>query len=726
MLVGGSNTRGLGLAIQLTVCQGIIILNGKGKALLTKRVLNSTTITSVVSPSASNSTKLHCSAVAAMPLDPYQDPLLNEEEYRLSHELLPRIPCILSILGSSTILYTIVRQRLEGKTLVRPTYQRLIAVLSCVDIVTSFWLALGRVAVPSGPLFGGFGTTQTCTAQGFFTSLGVLATMLYSLALMLQFVLQIRYNVQPRVMATRYEPIFHGVALLFPLAVGITGLVWQVYNPLELEYARAGTDVNELWSYENYQAWMVGNITYEDIGAVAFLCFQNSYPPNCNSGYNPEEDGPLADNNNMTSGYLAGGNKNGLVIYDHVPCTKGNNVRLFMGIYLLNYLACLAIIVACVLTILFTVWVRERSTLRYCRPEERFQRQAAANARESTTSEPSSMIVSARESARSDTNSSNLNASIVSNNNGDGSMSMSLTDRIRSARRKIPIALVPSEQLKMTRMVYVQSLLYGFNYIGTFVWVFSWMVSPQYWTPHVYLSFVGFQGFFSCLIYFYPGWHTKRERQRKLKQRQRRSSHNATRQRSSLWTRIWSYPKSERVVEESIGAHTRRSSVSCSTTHPTSGVLHMGELEEEKTEEPGDIVMLDGSHTSWNQYYQHSHADHIHDHVIIEEEPEDLLNEKTSHHNNFSTPSLPSWRRKETSHTILHSTAHSTTSLASIPDYSSSDKEEEEEVASAYMTCEDEVIAEEEEEANSTADFVNEKDSESTDSRSIEFLDCLD
>ena len=89
--------------------------------------------------------------------EPYATPLLTEDQWRLMHEILPRVPCIMSMVGSGFILYSIVRPRWETGKFTRPTYHRMLIAMATVDIMSSFWTALGRVAVPK-EIFGGKGT----------------------------------------------------------------------------------------------------------------------------------------------------------------------------------------------------------------------------------------------------------------------------------------------------------------------------------------------------------------------------------------------------------------------------------------------------------------------------------------------------------------------------------------------------------------------------------------
>ena len=425
------------------------------------------------------------STIPRMP-DPYSNAWLDDDQYRLVCELFPRIPGLLSILGSTGILLHIAnsqRNLRAGQKLPRPSYHRMLALLSSVDIVTSLaWTVVGRLAVPVGP-HGGFGTVATCTCQGFLATVGIMMTLLYNAALMIQFVATIRYGVTDRTLVRRYEPVLHSIALLFPLTLGLLGLFWQIYHPIEVEVG----DVDTNWTYQNYQAWLAGNITHEEIGAVTGFCFINSYPPNCRSGADPAawnnvtesgSNSSVAISDSSNAGQFKSGTQTGAVQFSQVPCTKGENSETFAHIFLLPYLFLLFVIMACVVIILVTVCNRERSSLRF---GQNFQ---------SSTSRPDSNTQDASASTR------DTSSRVESNHPGtERGQTLTIYDRLATVCSAFPrISILPDESMKMTRLVGVQSILYGFIFINTFVWMLAWAVSPQYWNIIVFESFVSLQG----------------------------------------------------------------------------------------------------------------------------------------------------------------------------------------------------------------------------------------
>ena len=100
-----------------------------------------------------------------------------------------------------------------------------------MDLFFSCALMLGPLPMPKElGYMGAHGNTQTCSAQAFFTQLG-LGSFCYSQMLMLYFVLVIRYNTRETVMERRVEPFMHLVPIAFYLGSAIAGLVLGVFNP---------------------------------------------------------------------------------------------------------------------------------------------------------------------------------------------------------------------------------------------------------------------------------------------------------------------------------------------------------------------------------------------------------------------------------------------------------------------------------------------------------------
>jgi hypothetical protein len=140
------------------------------------------------------------------------------------------VGCFLSILGSSCIVYSIVSKRKYN----RDPYHRLLLGMSLMDVIHSFWFAIGPVLVPkdSSQRAIALGSTATCSASGFFAQFGI-SVFLYSAMLSIYYVLTIRYSVTMSHMIRR-EKIMHCVAIFYPLLTAFSGLPLGLYNEIDI------------------------------------------------------------------------------------------------------------------------------------------------------------------------------------------------------------------------------------------------------------------------------------------------------------------------------------------------------------------------------------------------------------------------------------------------------------------------------------------------------------
>jgi hypothetical protein len=129
---------------------------------------------------------------------------------------------ILSILGSTTIIFMILR----GRKNISSTHNRLLLCMSGVDILNSSALAVSASAHNNGAQ----GNQATCTAQGFFITLGF-AVPLYNAMICLYYMAIIRFKLKEDVISTRYEPWMHAVALMSPLTFAIAAASFGDFRP---------------------------------------------------------------------------------------------------------------------------------------------------------------------------------------------------------------------------------------------------------------------------------------------------------------------------------------------------------------------------------------------------------------------------------------------------------------------------------------------------------------
>lgn len=138
------------------------------------------------------------------------------------------IPSILSIVGSSTIIYLATHQGQK-----RSVYTRLLLGMSVMDCVNTLaWLLQPFLIPASGGRIWAVGNDQSCQAMGFFSQLGSSVT-LYNAALALYFWLTIVVRVREET-CRKIEPLLHVVSVLYPLVTAAIGAGVRIYGELDL------------------------------------------------------------------------------------------------------------------------------------------------------------------------------------------------------------------------------------------------------------------------------------------------------------------------------------------------------------------------------------------------------------------------------------------------------------------------------------------------------------
>lgn len=141
----------------------------------------------------------------------------------------PRISSTLSIIGSLLIIFMICR---GGKERMKKIHNRLLMGMSFMDIINSVALGLFSTPFPkklSSIIYGASGSTATCTAQGFFITLGFSVPM-YNCFLCLYYLAVIKYNVKDDILE-KYEIYAHVISILLPLAGSTVGAAFGVFRP---------------------------------------------------------------------------------------------------------------------------------------------------------------------------------------------------------------------------------------------------------------------------------------------------------------------------------------------------------------------------------------------------------------------------------------------------------------------------------------------------------------
>jgi len=133
---------------------------------------------------------------------------------------VPIVSGILSIMGSTIIVAMMLRsidRRLSS------TYGRLVFGMSCMDILQSLAYCLSTLPSPkdSDLQWGTYGTTLTCSIQGWFLFTGGIGTTIYYCSLCIYYVLRIaKRDITEITIKNKVEPILHFIPMVYSITVG--------------------------------------------------------------------------------------------------------------------------------------------------------------------------------------------------------------------------------------------------------------------------------------------------------------------------------------------------------------------------------------------------------------------------------------------------------------------------------------------------------------------------
>jgi hypothetical protein len=126
--------------------------------------------------------------------------------------LITFIPSILSILGSSTIIYLTTHQTQKSNV-----YSRLLMAMSVMDLIsTTSWFFQPFLIPKSGGRIWAIGNDQSCQALGFFSQLTSSMTI-YNAYLTGYFLLTIVWGFGDEYVHHNWlEPVMHGLSIGYP------------------------------------------------------------------------------------------------------------------------------------------------------------------------------------------------------------------------------------------------------------------------------------------------------------------------------------------------------------------------------------------------------------------------------------------------------------------------------------------------------------------------------
>jgi hypothetical protein len=160
-------------------------------------------------------------------------PSWNPSDTRLiAAALCPKFTAMASVVGSSLIIRDVIVLR-KNRSDALSTRHRLLAGMSVCDILSSSAWFLTSWPVPEEMPFAvwNVGTSETCSAQGFFVQLSI-GTVIYNACLALYYLLVVRYGWNNEYIAKRVEPWMHFAAVGFALSTSVAGLALDLFNPI--------------------------------------------------------------------------------------------------------------------------------------------------------------------------------------------------------------------------------------------------------------------------------------------------------------------------------------------------------------------------------------------------------------------------------------------------------------------------------------------------------------
>jgi len=147
---------------------------------------------------------------------------------------LPIVASFLSLVGSTVIVCILLRKKYNRLS---SAVDRIIFGMSLANIISSLAGTLGTLPSPShiphtlsNMRFPGYGTTATCTAQGFLYHFGQSGTTLYYCALSIYYVVVMKTKMPEREVRRRIEPFLHAVPILYSFSSGIFLAVTENFN----------------------------------------------------------------------------------------------------------------------------------------------------------------------------------------------------------------------------------------------------------------------------------------------------------------------------------------------------------------------------------------------------------------------------------------------------------------------------------------------------------------
>jgi hypothetical protein len=211
------------------------------------------------------------------------DPNLKSHHYyepftaTIAGFIVPMLTGLLSACSSGLIIYIIFRSQQKLST----TYHRIMTFMSLFDIISSLFIALGTVMVPSdnvykfaGPMLG---NKFTCQVQGWFILFSIAGANALNVCLSWYFVCKLAFQIGTQTISKYIEPI------MYAYTVGLACFISSFYLVKDLIHSNAYDSFcvfvpypescdEDKWYDWNYCTWKDGDIEkYFKYANVAYI-----------------------------------------------------------------------------------------------------------------------------------------------------------------------------------------------------------------------------------------------------------------------------------------------------------------------------------------------------------------------------------------------------------------------------------------------------------------------
>ena len=157
------------------------------------------------------------------------------ENQQIALALIPKFSSTLAVLGSLWICIEVVTDNTPNRPKRNHPYHRLLFAMSVYDILEGVWNFASTWPIPRGSpgIAWAYGTTATCSAQGFFETISS-AVPLYNAMLSLYYLLVIKYGYTDKALRVWVEPSMHTIAFIWAFGTACSSAAMGLFNNANL------------------------------------------------------------------------------------------------------------------------------------------------------------------------------------------------------------------------------------------------------------------------------------------------------------------------------------------------------------------------------------------------------------------------------------------------------------------------------------------------------------